>query len=84
MNVSKLKGKVFTQATLCLFLHSIGPISYFKKFFQSALEEVKWDKVHSFMDRAPDKKKYIEVRISIWSHFISLNSKEILNVKGPW
>lgn len=55
--------------------------SCFKKFFQSILED-KWDKVHSFTDHTPDKKKYIESTISFWSHFIGLNSKEIFGCKG--
>lgn len=67
-----------------LFLYSFELISYFKKQFQSVLEEVKWDKVNSFVDFTNDKKKHTEASISIWSHFISLNSTEILNAKGSW
>lgn len=71
-------------ASCYLFLCSFELISYFKKQFQSVLEEVKWDKANSFVDFTNDKKKQTEASISIWSHFISLNSKEILDVKGPW
>lgn len=60
MNLRKLKRKAFTQATLLI----IGLISYFKKFFQSVLEEVKWDKVQ-FHGSYPDKNKYTEVSIPI-------------------
>lgn len=63
MNVRQLKIKKIMQLH-CLFLHSIGLISCFKKLFQSLLEEVIED-VHSFMDPSLDKTKYIETNISI-------------------